>query len=71
MTVPGLVVVFIIILVVLYMAGYPIPPILIRAIYTIIIVLLIVIVLQAFSSAPYLRYASHAAMNGNILHMRT
>jgi hypothetical protein len=29
------------------MAGYPIPPILVRAIYAIIIVLLIVIVLQA------------------------
>jgi len=47
MTLPGLVVVFIIILVVLYMAGYPIPPILVREIYAIIIVLLIVIVLQA------------------------
>jgi hypothetical protein len=47
MSLPGMVVVFIIILVVLYMAGYPIPPILVRAIYALIIVLLIVIVLQA------------------------
>jgi hypothetical protein len=47
MTLPGMVVVFIIILVVLYMAGYPIPPILGRAIYALIIVLLIVIGLQA------------------------
>jgi hypothetical protein len=48
MILPGLVVVFIIILVVLYMTGYPIPPLLIWAIYAMIIVLLIVIVLQAF-----------------------
>ena len=47
MILPGLVVVFIIILVVLYMAGYPIPRILVWAIYAMIIVLLIVIVLQA------------------------
>jgi hypothetical protein len=30
------------------MAGYPVPPILLRAIYAVIIILLIVIVLQAF-----------------------
>jgi hypothetical protein len=47
MTLPGMVVVCIIILVVLYMTGYPLPPILVRAIYAIIIILLIVIVLQA------------------------
>jgi hypothetical protein len=47
MTLPGMVVVCIIILVVLYMTGYPLPPILVRAICAIIIVLLIVIVLQA------------------------
>jgi hypothetical protein len=47
MMLPGMVVVFIIILGVLYMAGYPIPPILVRALSAIIIVLLIVIVLQA------------------------
>jgi len=48
MNLPGLVVVFIMILVVFYMAGYPVPPILLRAIYAVIIILLIVIVLQAF-----------------------
>jgi hypothetical protein len=48
MTLPGMVVVFIIILVALYLTGYPIPPSLVRVIYAIIIVLLIVIVLQAF-----------------------
>jgi hypothetical protein len=48
MNLPGLVIVFIIILVVFYMAGYPVPPILLRAIYAVIIILLIVIVLQAF-----------------------
>jgi hypothetical protein len=47
MTLPGMVVVFIIIRVVLYLTRYPIPPILVRAIYAIIAVLLIVIVLQA------------------------
>jgi hypothetical protein len=48
MNLPGLVVVFIIILVVFYMAGYPVPPILLRSIYAVIIILLIVIVLQSF-----------------------
>ena len=48
MNLPALVVVFIIILVVFYMAGYPVPPILLRSIYAVIIILLIVIVLQAF-----------------------
>jgi hypothetical protein len=48
MNLPGLVVVFIIILVVFYMAGYPVPPILLRSIYAVIIILLIMIVLQAF-----------------------
>jgi hypothetical protein len=47
MTLPGMAVVFILLLVVLYLTGYPIPPILVRAIYVIIIVLFIVIVLQA------------------------
>jgi hypothetical protein len=48
MNLPALVVVFIIILVMFYMAGYPVPPVLLRAIYAVIIILLIVIVLQAF-----------------------
>jgi hypothetical protein len=47
MILPGMVVVFIIILVVLYLTRYPIPPMLLWVIYAIIIVLLIVIVLQA------------------------
>jgi hypothetical protein len=47
MNLPGLVVVFIIILVLFYMAGYPVPPILLRTIYAVIIIL-IIIVLQAF-----------------------
>jgi hypothetical protein len=47
MNLPGLVVVFIIILVLFYMAGYPVPPILLRTIYAVVIIL-IIIVLQAF-----------------------
>jgi hypothetical protein len=39
MILPGMVVVFIIILLVFYVSGYPIPPILLRAIYAIIIIL--------------------------------
>jgi hypothetical protein len=46
MILPGMVVVFIIILVVFYVSGYPIPPILLRVLYAIIITLLIVIALQ-------------------------
>jgi hypothetical protein len=46
MTLPGMVVVFILLLV-FYVSGYPIPPILVRAIYAIITVLLVVIILQA------------------------
>jgi hypothetical protein len=48
MVLPGMMVVFISILVVLYLTRYPIPAILLWAIYAIIIILLIVIVLQAF-----------------------
>jgi hypothetical protein len=48
MNLPGFVVVFIVILVVFYLTGFPIPTILLRAIYAVIIILLIVIVLQAF-----------------------
>jgi hypothetical protein len=47
MVLPGMVVVFIIILLVFYLSGYPIPSMFLRAIYAIIIILLIVIVLQA------------------------
>jgi hypothetical protein len=46
MSLPGLVVVFIIILVVLYLTRYPIPPTLLWGIYAIIIVLFIGILLQ-------------------------
>jgi hypothetical protein len=46
MILPGMVVVFIMILVVLYLTRYPIPPILLWVIYATITVLLIVIVLQ-------------------------
>jgi hypothetical protein len=46
MILPGMMVVFIIILVVLHLTRYPIPAILLWVIYAIIIVLLIVIMLQ-------------------------
>ena len=46
MILPGMMVVFIIILVVLYLTRFPIPAILLWVIYAIIIILLIVIMLQ-------------------------
>jgi hypothetical protein len=46
MILPGMMVVFIIILMVLYLTRFPIPAILLWVIYAIIIVLLIVIMLQ-------------------------
>jgi hypothetical protein len=58
MTLPGMVVVFIIILVVFYVSGYPIPPMLLRVLYAIIVTLLIVIALQTLGllgSLPPLR----------------
>jgi hypothetical protein len=48
MVLPGMVVVFITILVVLYLTRYPIPPILLWVIYAIIAVLLSVTGLQIF-----------------------
>jgi hypothetical protein len=58
MILPGMVMVFIMILVVLYLTRYPIPPILLWVIYAIITVLLIVIVLQTLgllSHVPLIR----------------
>jgi hypothetical protein len=58
MTLPGMVVVFIIILVVLYLTRYPLPPILVWAIYAMIVVLFIVILLQVlglFGPLPAMR----------------
>jgi hypothetical protein len=64
MTLPGMVVVFIIILVLLSMAGYPIPPILVRAIYAMIIVLLIVIGLQALGTPRPRTCDAHHTLTG-------